>query len=69
MSNRPEYAPTPDQIAEACLEIRQNWSDSELRRRTVGYDLRLQERHWRVPSIDTSHCLARARGVVAEHSN
>ncbi|TWT96628.1 hypothetical protein Pla108_23970 [Botrimarina colliarenosi] len=64
---RIDYLPSPDEIADACASIRNQWTLSEKRRRYVG-ELMPDEPDsaWRPPVIDTSHFrLVSARGVDA----
>jgi hypothetical protein len=68
MKARPDYLPTPLQIATECAEIRRNWTASELRRRTVGYALELQQTMWFPPMIETATCNSRVRRIVCEQS-
>ncbi|MBX3427626.1 MAG: hypothetical protein KF688_18245 [Pirellulales bacterium] len=66
---RPEYLPTPREIARLCAVIRDSWSPSERRRRTVDRDLLIaHEPAWMPPTIDTASCLARVRHAALEHS-
>jgi hypothetical protein len=64
----PDYLPTPRQIRIECAEIRRQWTPAELRRRTVGYALQLQEVRWLPPMIDTASCTSRVRRIACEQS-
>jgi hypothetical protein len=68
MKARPDYLPTPRQIQLECAEIRRQWTPAELRRRTVGYALRMQETVWFPPMIDTASCTSRVRRIACEQS-
>jgi hypothetical protein len=68
MKVRPEYLPSPQQIAIGCAEIRRQWTPSELRRRTVGYELQIQQTMWFPPTIDTATCTARVRRFACDQS-
>lgn len=63
---KPEYLPTPCEIAAGCERIRQEWTAAERRRRTVGDGLLAAEREWRLPHIRVGACPARVRRIVAE---
>jgi hypothetical protein len=63
---RPEYLPTRVQIVEQCAEIRRRWTQSELRRRSVGQGVAPAPDTWMPPQILTSQCLARVRKIVAD---
>ena len=39
MNSNDVYCPSPEEIAEACREIRKGWSEQEHRRRAVGIAL------------------------------
>ena len=66
---RPEFLPTPREIARQCAEIRQSWTPSERRRRTVDRDLLAEhEPGWLPPVIDTASCLARVRHAAIEQA-
>jgi|GEM_PF-1451578 len=66
MRMQPGYLPTPHQIAEACLMIRETWSPSEQQRRLVGYAQEELKNPWLPPRIDTSLCHSRVRKEVSE---
>lgn len=66
MRMEPGYLPTPNQITEACLMIRESWSAAEKRRRLVGYSQELVDNRWQPPRIDTSMCTSRVRKEVSE---
>lgn len=66
MRMEPGYLPTPNQITEACLTIRENWSQAEKQRRLVGYSQEVLECRWSPPRIDTSLCTSRVRKEVSE---
>lgn len=66
MRMEPGYLPTPSQITEACLTIRESWSPAEKRRRLVGYSQELVDHRWLPPRIDTSTCTSRVRKEVSE---
>ena len=66
MRVQPGYLPTPHQITEACLLIRESWSAAEKRRRLVGFSHEMINRQWMPPRIDTSMCTARVRKEVSE---
>ena len=68
MRARPDYLPTPQQIASACARIRQSWSPDERRRRLVGFRRHSAVIPWQPPRIDTAICTARVRRAVAEIS-
>jgi hypothetical protein len=68
MKALPNYLPTPRQIARECAEIRRGWTPAELRRRTVGYALALQQSQWLPPTIAMSACTSRARRIACEQS-
>lgn len=68
MKARPDYLPTPRQIALECAEIRRRWTPAELRRRTVGYDLEISATRWLPPTIDTATCNARVRRIACDLS-
>lgn len=68
MKARPDYLPTPLQIAFACAEIRRQWTPAELRRRTAGYALEVQQTMWFPPTIDTATCTSRVRRIACEQS-
>lgn len=68
MKALPNYLPTPSQIARECAEIRRGWTPAELRRRTVGYALDLQQSMWLPPTIAMATCSSRARRIAAELS-
>lgn len=67
--NRPEFLPSPREIAERCESIRRQWSAAERRRRTVGYALHLQETVWMPPQIQTSTCLSSVRRSVLDYTS
>ena len=64
--NRAEYLPTRRQIVAACAAIRREWTPAERRRRSVGGRMAVPSGAWSPPCIQTAHCLARVRKVVAE---
>jgi len=66
MRMEPEYLPTPNQIIEECLAIRDSWSPAEKKRRWVRYSQELLDNHWLPPRIDTSMCTSRVRKEVSE---
>ena len=66
MRMEPGYLPTPHQIAEACLLIRESWSVAEKKRRLVGYSQEMLDNAWLPPRIDTSMCHSRVRKEVSE---
>lgn len=66
MRMEPGYLPTPNQIVEECLRIRENWTPAEKQRRTVGYSQEVLDRRWMPPRIDTSTCTSRVRKEVSE---
>jgi hypothetical protein len=65
---QPKYMPSRRQIAAECAAIRQRWTASELRRRSVGHGLLVAEPSWAPPQIFTAHCTSRVRKFVAETS-
>lgn len=66
---RIDYLPTPDEIRDACLSIRQGWTRSEKRRRFVGDDLPDdEERAWQPPLVDTSYFRAASSRTNSEHA-
>ena len=68
MRARPEYLPTPRQIANQCRLIRNRWTPAERQRRLVGYGKQIMEPVWTPPQIDTAGCTARVRRVAVEQS-
>ncbi|MFN3159727.1 MAG: hypothetical protein ACE37I_10450 [Rubinisphaera brasiliensis] len=48
MSSEPEYEPTPEEIEEACRQIRAGWSLRELKRREPGG----KPVRWTVPEVE-----------------
>lgn len=67
--NLPEYLPTSQEIARACAAIRERWTPSERRRRTVDQELLAEQNPgWLPPVIDTAGCLARVRRTATEAS-
>jgi hypothetical protein len=68
MRTRPEYLPTPRQIAKECRLIRSRWSPAERQRRLVGFGLEMVHCVWLPPRIDTSHCNSRVRRFAVEQS-
>jgi len=62
------YLPTPQQIAEACETLRQQWSPAEQKRRNARRWVGDGPAPWSPPCIDTSLCLARVRRVALEAS-
>ncbi|MBR9802802.1 hypothetical protein GYB59_14435 [bacterium] len=47
-NGEPEYVPTPEQIEEACRQIRAEWSLRELKRREPGG----KPVRWTVPEVE-----------------
>ena len=68
MRARPEYLPTPQQIAKQCRQIRDRWTATERQRRLVGYGKEMVESVWTPPQIDTAGCTSRVRRVAVEQS-
>ncbi|MCG8449717.1 MAG: hypothetical protein MI725_09080 [Pirellulales bacterium] len=66
MRTEPGYLPTPQQIAAACLYIRQQWSPAEHQRRLVGQSCAPEHAGWSPPRIDTSMCTTRVRKAVSD---
>ena len=66
---RPEYLPTPREIARRGAGIRDSWRPWERRRRPAARDWLIpQDPAWMPPTIDTASCLARVRHAALEHS-
>jgi hypothetical protein len=64
--DRPEYLPTRRQIVSACAAIRRQWTPAERRRRSAGGRMAVVTESWSPPCIQTAHCMARVRKMVAE---
>ena len=68
MRTRPEYLPTPTEIAEACATIQTTWSPYERERRILDPKLRNTPPEWHPPQIHLAHCTARVRRAVGDHA-
>ena len=68
MRARPDYLPSPSQIAKQCRMIRKRWTAAERRRRLVGYGREIVDSVWTPPHIDTAGCTSRVRRVAVEQS-
>ena len=66
MRIEPGYLPTPQQIADACLFIREQWSPAERQRRLVGQSYEPEVLRWSPPRIDTTMCSSRVRKAVSD---
>jgi len=68
MRAKPEYMPSPRQIARKCRSIQRSWTPAERQRRIVGFQAISADRIWLPPQVNTSLCHARVRRAAIEMS-
>jgi len=66
MRLNPHYLPTPAQITEACILIRQQWSPAELKRRRMYEAQDEIQPRWQPPQINTSLCNIAIQNALLE---